>query len=241
MLPPLVSCAIFGYRSLWSSSTAGSFCVPPSSPDGKDTAMKKKETTKRRKSQFNPNRTCYLTADGKYYCYEYWDSDSKRTVRQMVEVGKDLSLELTIMLDEYDHETDLKDRYAQEHRDARFDTNVSGCNAETDDEVSPWDKIADNSTAPEPMLFSEPVSENPLAVEVRRIVDEKCTEEQKAFYYGHFGQQMQLEEMRQAEAERTGKLVSSAAMTNRKNKLIEKVAKALGVERVKRRKSSNKD
>lgn len=203
--------------------------------------MENNETKKQRKSQFNPNRGCYLTADGKYYCYEYWDSDAKRTVRQMVEVGKDLSMEWTIMLDESDHDIDLNDRYAQEHRDARFDANARNYGAEADDEVSPWDKIADNSTAPEPMLFSEPVSENPLAVEVRRIVDEKCTEEQKAFYYGHFGQQMQLEEMRQSEAERTGKLVSSAAMTNRKNKLIEKVAKALGVERVKRRKSSNKD
>ena len=40
--------------------------------------------------------------------------------------------------------------------------------------------------------------------------------------------------MRQAEAEQTGKLPSSAAMTNRKNKIIDKVAKSFGVERVKR-------
>ncbi len=44
----------------------------------------------------------------------------------------------------------------------------------------------------------------------------------------------QFEEMRQAEVEQTGKLPSSAAMTNRKNKIIDKAAKALGVERVKR-------
>ena len=40
--------------------------------------------------------------------------------------------------------------------------------------------------------------------------------------------------MRQTEADQTGKLPSSAAMTNRKNKIIDKVAKSFGVERVKR-------
>ena len=44
-----------------------------------------------------------------------------------------------------------------------------------------------------------------------------------------------LEEIRQAEAVKTGKLPTSAAMTNRKNRIIDKVAKALGVEREKRR------
>lgn len=47
--------------------------------------------------------------------------------------------------------------------------------------------------------------------------------------------------MRQAEAEQTGKLPSSAAMTNRKNKIIDKVAKSFGVERVKRHAYPKKD
>lgn len=38
-------------------------CVPPYRSDGKDTAMKSNDS-KKRKSGFNPNRTCYLTADG---------------------------------------------------------------------------------------------------------------------------------------------------------------------------------
>ncbi len=60
--------------------------------------MSKSNDSKKRKSGFNPNRTCYLTADGKFYCYERWDDDAKRVVTQRLEVGKDLSLELTIML-----------------------------------------------------------------------------------------------------------------------------------------------
>ena len=50
--PTVVSCALFGYRSLWSPSTAGSFCVPPYRLDGKDTTMKGKGT-KERKREFN--------------------------------------------------------------------------------------------------------------------------------------------------------------------------------------------
>ena len=51
----------------------------------------------------------------------------------------------------------------------------------------------------------------------------------------------QLEEMRQAEAEETGKLPTAQAYTNRKNKIVDKAAKALGVERIKRRKSSKQN
>ena len=64
--------------------------------------MKKKETLKIRKSGFNPDRACYLTADGKYYCYKFEDIETGQTVTQKLEIGKDLSLELTTILDEAD-------------------------------------------------------------------------------------------------------------------------------------------
>ena len=149
--PTVVSCAFFRLSEPVVIFNRRFFCVPPYRSDGKDTAMKSNET-KKRKSGFNPNRTCYLTADGKYYCYERWDDDAKCVVTQRFEVGKDLSVELTIMLDESDHDMDL-----------------------------------------------------------------------------------------QSEAEQTGKLPSPAAMTNRKNKIIDKVAKSFGVERVKRHKYPKKD
>ena len=71
--------------------------------------MQRNNDSKKRKSRFNPNRTCYLTADGKYYCYERWDDEKKCIVHHKLEVAKDLSLEPTIMLDVYDHEMDLQD------------------------------------------------------------------------------------------------------------------------------------
>ena len=46
--------------------------------------------------------------------YERWDDEKKCIVHHKLEVGKDLSLEPTIMLDVYDHEMDLQDRYEDE-------------------------------------------------------------------------------------------------------------------------------
>lgn len=203
----------------------------------------KSNETKKRKSNYNPNRTCYLTADGKYYCYERWDYDAKCVVTQKLEVGKDLSLELTLYLDESDHEMDLQDRYEDELRDSLFEAKVGSYKANPDDEdtIDPWDTLSDKSGSPEDILFAEPETENPQIAQVRKVIDENCTESQQNFFFEHFGEGKQLEEMRQAEAEQAGKLPSSAAMTNRKNKIIDKVAKSLGVKRVKRHKYPKKD
>ena len=204
----------------------------------------KKNETKKRKSGFNPKRGCYFTADGKYYCYERWDDEKKCIVTQKLEVGKDLSLELTIVLDESDHNMDLQDRYEGELRDPLFEAaKVNSYKADPNDEeaVDPWDTISAKGSNPEDSIFSEPEPENPLAAQVRRVIDEDCTEAQQNFFFEHFGMETQLEQMRQAEAEKTGKLPSSQAMTNRKNKIIDKTAKVLGVERIKRRKSSKQD
>lgn len=240
--PTIVSCAFFRLSEPVVIFNRRLFCVPPYRSDGKDTAMKSKDS-KKRKSGFNPNRTCYLTADGKYYCYECWDDDAKCIVTQKLEVGKDLALELTIMLDESDHAMDLIDRYEGELRDPLFDAKVNSYKADPDNEdaVDPWDMIADKSGSLEDAMFTEPEQENPQVVEARRVIDEECTEAQQEFFYRHFGECAQLEEMRQTEVEQTGKLPSSAAMTNRKNKIIDKVAKSFGVERVKRHKYPKKD
>ena len=61
--------------------------------------MQRNNDSKKRKSGFNPNRTCYLTADGKYYCYERWDDDAKCVVTrewinqrlQAIQVRKELT------------------------------------------------------------------------------------------------------------------------------------------------------
>ncbi|MCD8079399.1 MAG: hypothetical protein LUF04_02995 [Bacteroides sp.] len=202
----------------------------------------KKNSSNNRQSSFNPNRTCYLSSDGKYYCYEVWDSDAKRMVTQKLEIGKDLSEEWTIFLDDSDHQMDLGDRYETESRDPLFDAKVNSYERSDrgEETTDPWDTFTDVGNSPEEILFAEPEPENPDAVRVRQVIDEDCTEAQQNLFYDHFGSGIQLEEIRQTEAKRTGKLVSSAAMTNRKNKIIDKVAQSFGVERVKRHKYSSK-
>ena len=202
----------------------------------------KSNNSRKQKSGFNPNRTCYLTVDGKYYCYKRWDDNAKCEVTQRLEVGKDLSLELTIMLDESDHGMDLQDRYVGELRDPVFDAKESSykANPDNEDAVDPWDTLADKGGSPENVLFSEPETENPEAALVRKVIEENCTDAQRDLYYEHFGMRKQLEEIRQEEAERTEKLVSQAAMTKRKNKIIDKVAKVLGASRIKRSQHNKK-
>ena len=198
--------------------------------------MKKCNNEAKSKPFYLPNRACYLTEDGKYYCYERWDEEAKRTVTQKIEIGKDLSLDITLILDELDHDEDLKEYYARKARSRAFDhaleTYQSKPNSE--DSIDPWETVGSKGGSPEDVLFAEPVPENPQVALVRQVIEEKCTESQQNFFHEHFGMKKQMEEMRQEEATLTGKLLSQAAMTKRKNKIIDEVANALGVERVKR-------
>ena len=198
---------------------------------------KEKET--RYKAHYNPNRDCYISADGKYLCYRTTDLDARRLVTLRFEIGKEgLTEEVIFEIDEMYHDEDLNDRYQDELHHRLFDAKVASYAADPngEDSVDPWDTIPDKSGSPEDVLFAEPEPENPQATTVRRVLEEECTEQQQDLFFAHFGERKQLEEIRQAEAERTGKLPSSQAMTNRKNKIIDKAAKVLGVQRVKRRK-----
>lgn len=103
--------------------------------------MQRNNDSKKRKSGFNPNCGYYLTADGKYYCYERWDDDAKCAVTQKLELCKDLSLELTIMLDESDHDMDLQDRYEGKLPDSLFDAKVNSYKADPDNEDSKTKEI----------------------------------------------------------------------------------------------------
>ncbi len=159
-----------------------------------------------------------------------------------LEVGKDISEELTFILDDSDHKMDLGDRYEAEARDPLFGAKVDSFErSDGGEEITDlWDSFADAGSSPEEVLFAEPEPENPQIAQVRQIIDKDCTDAQKNFYYEHFGCGTQLDEMRQTEAEQTGRLVSSTAMTNHKNKIIDKVAQSFGVERLKRHKYPSK-
>lgn len=198
--------------------------------------MKKSDTLRNRISNFNAKRDCYLSEDGKRYTYRYWDDDLKCMREKTLVVGIHITLEFAMTLDEMDHRMDLNDRYENELRDPEFEAKLNKHLANNDDTTDPWDMLVDRHGSAEDTLLYEPEPENPQAVEARHVIDEECTETQQNFFYDHFGMSKPLEEIRQAEIMKTGKSLTATAMTNRKNKIIEKTAKSLGVERVKRHK-----
>ncbi|MCC8105765.1 MAG: hypothetical protein LIO99_07145 [Clostridiales bacterium] len=186
------------------------------------------------------NNRWYFTEDGLSICYEHWDDKDKRWVAEFETLGNS---SIAITLKESYHEEELNDRYQQEMQDPLLESKQRSHDADSngDEDVNPWDKLGDRRTSPEEILFEEPEPENPDAVRVRQVIDDDCTEAQQNLFYDHFGSGIQLEEIRQTEAAQTGKLPSASAMTNRKNKIVDKAAKALGVERVKRHKYPKKD
>ena len=191
--------------------------------------------SKNRKSRYNPNRKTYFTADGKYYCYLKWNDELKREVPMKYEVEK-IPPEVTFILDDMDHQEDLNDRYENELKDPLFESKVNSYkdNHDSDEAMDPWNTIPDKGNSPEDIIFAEPEPVNPKVVEVHRIIEEECTENQKDLFYSYYGMDIQLEELRKEETEQTGKAVTKQAFTNRKNKIIDKVAKSLGTERAKR-------
>jgi hypothetical protein len=51
--------------------------------------LKNEETKREYRAQYNPDRECYISSDGKYICYDTWDSEQKKIVTTIkVEVGK---------------------------------------------------------------------------------------------------------------------------------------------------------
>ncbi|MCH3955509.1 MAG: hypothetical protein LKE44_09995 [Eubacterium sp.] len=190
-----------------------------------------------RRSHFNPNRASYLSADGRYYCYDAWDPEICRVVTHKCEVGKDLSEELTVFLDGSDHDMDLNDRYEEENRDVLFDRKASIYESSEgeDGAEDPWNEIEDKSSS----LYREEVPENPDSDKVRQVIDRDCTPAQQDLFFEHFGSGRQLTDIASEEEQKTGKPVSRQAMNSRKNKLIRKVAKkAFGVEPIKRNKKT---
>lgn len=202
------------------------------------TSMKKNSN---RKTRYNPQRSSYLSEDGNVYFYKVWDFENNRMKTERIEIEKDrVSQEWLLFLDELDGENDRIERNERESRDPlaaalmdELDDSYSS-HGNYEKAANPWDQQPDASFEPEAILFSEDEAENPKVEIIRQIIENDFTDAQKDFFYDHFGMKLQLEEMRQAEAKETGRLPSAAAMTNRKNKIIDKTAKVFGAQRVKR-------
>ncbi len=195
--------------------------------------------TLHRTSRYNPNRPNYWDRDCVHYCYTYLDPSTGRYTTKKYKIGTDVDVDVVVALDEMDHDEDLNDRRQQELRHPLFDRKQATAAAAGEEATSPWDTLADSSTNPEVMFCDDPIPEDPAVAVVRKVIEEDCTPAQRALFNARYHEQLLMEEIRQEELA-AGKKVSPPAMTNRLNKVLNRVGKELGVEPVKRRKVAGK-
>ena len=206
--------------------------------------MKKTLTPSRR--SYNRKRGNYISDDGKSYCYKYWNDEKKVFQTVTLEIGKDgITEEWLDFLDEMDHEDFLSDRYMDDWRDKLWEAKKNRLadknlpKEEYEGLANALDLPAQESWEPENTLFSEEKEEAPEILLVRKTVKE-FTEDQKTLYHQHFGMKLKLVDIGKLEEMRTGKRPKASALDGRKNSMLDKVAKELGVTRVRRHYSSTK-
>jgi len=192
--------------------------------------------TRTRRSTYNANRSCYLSKDGKFYCYEVWDPDGRRNVTQKLEIGKDLSVELTILLDDYDHDWDLQDRRESENADYSFQ-NQQKRQADDDFEdgfdTPPIENIADPKADIEAQLFPEDKPVDSRVAKAEKFVETELSEDQRNLFYAHMGEKKFLEDIRREEEAASGKKVTKQAVHNRWDRILTKACKHFNVEKPK--------
>lgn len=185
-----------------------------------------------RQAGFNANRDHYANEDCTEYTYVYPDG-TKEVLRvgEKMKDGTVITRELIITLDSLDVIQDKNDEDYGRLVDKRYQ-GFDPCDEQGED-FNPWATL--NETKHED---DEPEEESVEKRKLRLMVENDLTENQQDFYYTHFGLQVQLETIREEEKTITGREVTHQALSNRKNKIINKGAKVLGVKRVKRRKDT---
>jgi hypothetical protein len=161
--------------------------------------------------------------------------------RRILRIKKKLIAENTItpewqkVLDELDREMYLNDYRQNRLRDPGFDRRLTRHYYDHTDTYSPdpWNMVYNNNDCVETALFPEmraaAKTEKPEIAQVHRIIEEECTEIERNLVDLYFGDRMKLVDISQVEAAQTGKAPTVRALSMRKRRLLDKVAKHLGV------------
>ena len=182
--------------------------------------------TKKRKSKYDKNRSCYMAEDGSYV-YEVVDLDTGAVRKErFVPEGEDTA-ELVIWLDEEDHQQDLARRYEEENLDwemenkrARFEKGT------TDDEFDedPFYQITSNMGIPGASLFEEEKTEDPRIVKLREFMKE-LTDDQVNLIYDLFGNLKTLREIAEESVKPDGTHPTEQAIYGREQKILKRLRK----------------
>lgn len=186
-----------------------------------------------------------MEGDGTYVYYRYDGTTGryiKETLRQendgsytYIQAGPDTNeiIETKIVANENTNWVEIQDSMDREWATAeeRFcDNNVKDMDISVGDDssivFSLLDNIATYTGEPIKELFEEESTENEIIAFVRAIVNEML-ESWQTLFYEHFGERKFLEQIKDEENARLGTNKSKQAFSKRKQKIINRVAKAL--------------
>ena len=181
---------------------------------------------RKRKSKYDPNRTCYMAGDGGYV-YEFIDIDTGAVRRERITSEDESTAEFVIMLDEDDHQQDLRRRYDEENLDwemenkrARFAKGTTGDEFDED----PFSQIKSSMGIPGASLGNEDKAEDPRIVKLREFMKE-LTDDQINLIYDLFGNLKTLREIAEESVKPDGTHPTGQAIYGREQKILKRLRK----------------
>lgn len=175
----------------------------------------------RRTSHRSAHRKNYMASDGRYVYYR-WDEETQKEIPVYLTPGEDgVTTEWVIMLDECDHDEDLKERYDMEHKDYHFE---NARTVQTDDGSGESVDAVTIEDLPDPdadllnILFPDRNNESPQITKLRQCM-EKLTPAQRELVYALYGLRQSVIEIARSEG------VTEAAIRNRRTKLLNRLKK----------------
>ena len=181
---------------------------------------------RKRKSKYDPNRTCYMAGDGGYV-YEFIDIDTGAVRRERITSEDESTAEFVIMLDEDDHQQDLRRRYDEENLDwemenkrARFAKGTTGDEFDED----PFSQIKSSMGIPGASLGNEDKAEDPRIVKLREFMKE-LTDDQINLIYDLFGNLKTLREIAEESVKPDGTHPTEQAIYGREQKILKRLRK----------------
>lgn len=208
---------------------------------------KKKDTPKqlRYNRRKGPNSNCYLDADG---CYVFtrdvkvaghWE---KQEVLRFNPDDYPNGAEIILALTESDRDEDEQEEALNEHTDKVFQKRLSRYENSGDDTqmVNPWEEVAYAHGGDE--LFDQIFPEYMPVDDLRKKLEvfiATLQPQQVDLVYQHLGARRTLEELRIEEQERTGKVISQQAFSDRWNKILTRACKHFGVPKPRKRRAKD--
>ena len=182
--------------------------------------------TKKRKSKYDNNRSCYMTEDGSYV-YEIVDIDTGAVRKERITPEDENTAELVIWLDEDDHQQDLRRRYDEENLDwemenkrARFEKGTT----EDEFDEDPFSQIKSTMSIPGASLSNGEEAEDPRIVKLREFMKE-LTDDQVNLIYDLFGNLKTLREIAEESVKPDGTHPTEQAIYGREQKILKRLRK----------------